>query len=72
MKTFLNLKYLTYQTFLIILLSWKENMPQMFEDLCLYSQVIEQMSLYSYKLNMRRFIQGFFEPVKFTQVCFLI
>ena len=42
----------------------------MFEDLCLYSQVIEQMSLYNYKLNMRRFIQGFFEPVKFTQVCF--
>ena len=47
-------------------------MPQMFEDLCLYSQVVEQMSLYSYKLNMRRFIQVFFEPVKFTQVCFLI
>lgn len=40
----------------------------MFEDLCLYSQVIEQMSLYNYKLTMRRFIQAFFEPVKFTQV----
>ena len=48
--------------------SWKENVPHMFEDLCLYSQVIEQMSLYNYKLSMRRFIQGFFEPVKFTQV----
>ncbi|XP_028405356.1 rapamycin-insensitive companion of mTOR-like [Dendronephthya gigantea] len=48
--------------------SWKENVPQMFEDLCLYSQVIEQMSLYNYKLTMRRFIQSFFEPVKFTQL----
>lgn len=48
--------------------SWKENVPQMFEDACLYSQVIGQMSLYNYKLSMRRFIQGFFEPVKFTQV----
>lgn len=48
--------------------SWKENVPQLFEDLCLYSQVIEQMSLYNYKLNMRRFIQGFFETVKFTQL----
>lgn len=43
-------------------------MPDLFLDLCLYSEVSAILSTYSYHLPARRFIQELFQDIKFDKV----
>lgn len=42
--------------------------PWAFQDLCLYSQVMEILGTFSYRLSIRRFIQALFEGVDYTLI----
>lgn len=46
----------------------REQFPDLFHDICLYSEICAVLSSYSYHLPARRFIQELFQDIKFTQV----
>lgn len=43
----------------------------MFNDICFYSEVCHLLSMCSFRLNARRFVQELFEDFKLKKVCFL-
>jgi len=50
------------------LIALKESYSWAFEDLCVYSQMMDQLGTYSFKLSMRRFIQAMFENVSYQAI----
>lgn len=50
------------------LFSLRGRYPWAFQDLCLYSQVMEQLGVFSYRLSIRRFIEALFERVNYAKV----
>lgn len=46
----------------------KEQFPDLFNDLCLYSEVCAILSNYSFHLPARKFIQELFQETKFDEV----
>ena len=46
----------------------REQFPDVFQDLCLYSEVSALLSTYSFHLPARRFIQELFQDIKFEKV----
>ncbi|XP_057305998.1 rapamycin-insensitive companion of mTOR-like isoform X2 [Hydractinia symbiolongicarpus] len=50
------------------ILSLRSRFPWAFQDLCLYSQVMERLGMYSFRLTMRRFIQALFEGVNYSLI----
>ncbi|KAI1280892.1 Rapamycin-insensitive companion of mTOR [Halotydeus destructor] len=52
------------------LLNLKQRYPQAFQDICLYSEILLQMSHYNFRLSARRFIQELFLDLNFDKVNF--
>eukprot|EP00795_Rhopilema_esculentum_P004460 gene4460-20703_t len=50
------------------LITLKDQYPWAFEDLCLYSQMMDQLGTYTFRLSMRRFIQAMFENINYISV----
>jgi len=50
------------------ILSLRTRFPWAFQDLCLYSQVMEQLGMFTFRLTIRRFIQALFEGVNYTLI----
>eukprot|EP00794_Sanderia_malayensis_P007811 gene7810-8657_t len=47
------------------LIALKEQYPWAFEDLCVYSQMMDQLGTYTFRLSIRRFIQAMFDSVNY-------
>ena len=50
------------------MLTLRSRYPWAFQDLCLYSQVMEILGTFSYRLSIRRFIQALFEGVDYSLI----
>lgn len=46
----------------------KEKCSHLFQDLCLYCEVSDILGLYTFRIHIRRFIQGLFANVNFDPV----
>lgn len=62
--TLIKLTYLDYHRL-------KQKFPAVFNDICFYSEVCHLLSMCSFRLNARRFVQELFEDFKLKKVCFL-
>ncbi|XP_065648769.1 rapamycin-insensitive companion of mTOR isoform X2 [Hydra vulgaris] len=50
------------------LISLRSKHPLAFQNLCLYSQVMEHLGMFTYRLSIRRFVHALFEGVDFALV----
>ncbi|XP_078353189.1 rapamycin-insensitive companion of mTOR-like isoform X2 [Oculina patagonica] len=50
------------------LVKLKEKCSHLFQDLCLYCEVADILGLYTFKIHIRRFIQGLFANVNFDPI----
>jgi hypothetical protein len=49
--------------------SWKESRPQIFDNICLYSEVCYILTLSSVRVPAQRFLHDLFSDCQFQRVC---
>lgn len=50
--------------------SWKESRPQIFDNICLYSEICYILTLSSVRISAQRFLHDLFSDCQFQKVCF--
>lgn len=50
--------------------SWKESHPQIFDNICLYSEICHLLSKSSVRINAQRFLHDLFSDCQFQKVSY--